>query len=352
MADYFKLGRSSVTVLGNNPVADSVRQEMVCLPRYTDATVIFNISTSIRKPAPFTSEVGVPLSFGGMQMLYAPNNKETIAHLRIRRHPLWAVPFTQTLRRLRDWNFLYPHESKAKDFWYDVFDWVTQIENLKVGQSWMHASAVAKGERCVSFLALGGVGKTTSMLKLCLEDGWRYLSDDLGLVDVDGIVYRSPKRMQVYAYNLEGQELLQQALLGKRSLVDLAAWHYRHKRFGPKAVRRRVSIEDLLGAGSAAQSAKATDFVFLERTDAAACSVTNVSAAALADRMVPIVMSEISPYSNLASTNPGLPEVGLIESQTRSILTRAFSTASTKLVKIGKDVGPNVLVDFLRREVI
>src|SRR4029078_8606315 len=104
------------------------------------------------------------------------------------------------LVKSRDWNFLLPTEQLAKNFMSDVFDYLTQIKKLEVGQSSIHASSFTKDDRTVVVAAWGGIGKTTSMLKLVAEDNWNFLSDDLGIIDETGFIYRSPKKMQIYAY--------------------------------------------------------------------------------------------------------------------------------------------------------
>ncbi|HEU4585085.1 MAG TPA: hypothetical protein VFR95_05010, partial [Gemmatimonadaceae bacterium] len=64
-----------------------------------------------------------------------------------RRHRWFA-----TLYRARDWNFLSSEETHAKNFMYGVFDYVTQIAQLELGQSYIHASSLARDGECASYL--------------------------------------------------------------------------------------------------------------------------------------------------------------------------------------------------------
>src|SRR5690606_22968318 len=92
------------------------------------------------------------------------------------------------------------------------------------GQTYVHASGFEKKGLGVAVFAHGGIGKTTSMLKMVREDGWKFLSDDLAVIDAQGVMWRSPKRMQIYAYNLLGQRPLQKDLFRGRSLADRMSW--------------------------------------------------------------------------------------------------------------------------------
>ena len=64
----------------------------------------------------------------------------------------------------------------------NVFDYLTQLANVELGQSYLHASSFERDGQGVAMAAWGGVGKTTAMLKLVGEHGWRFLSDDLNLI--------------------------------------------------------------------------------------------------------------------------------------------------------------------------
>lgn len=350
----YVLGRMVFEVEGDSLIADSVRTEASSLPcSSVDPNVIYRFGNR-DQPLERFEEGRFGQTFranvSGMSVSYRNDGNQVSVDILARTPRSQAIWPLYEMRRIADWNFLYPHETTAKNFWYNVFDWTTQVSNIGLGQSWVHASAVSKGHRCIAFLAKGGVGKTTAMLKLCLEDGWNYLSDDLALVDDSGTVYRSPKRIQVYAYNMEAQPVIKKALMGRRSLADRVSWEYRLRRFGSKGVRRRVSAEDLMGR-EACQSARITDAVFLERDDGQGCRMSNADARTLAEMMTPIVMDEMNPYARVSQIAKGLlPES--LEKETRQVLEKALSSSRPSVVKVGRDVSPDELHEFIRSTVI
>jgi hypothetical protein len=267
--------------------------------------------------------------------------------------PSWFIG-SDVLVRALDMNYLTLHELLAKNFLYKLFNWVVQLHQLELGQTFVHASAITRGGRSLAVLGKGGVGKTSAMIKLCMEDGWQYLSDDLAAIDDSGIVYRSPARIQIYAYNTKGDPMLEQRLMDRRSALDHLQWSLRRRLLGPSKVRRRVPAEFLFGVDGVGSSAKLTDLVFLERVPSAGLSVKDTTAAEVAERMAPIVMNEIKSYVGVQAQAEQrarglLPSPAEVESRTREALERASSHAAAKLMSAGPEIGPNDLADALRR---
>jgi hypothetical protein len=255
--------------------------------------------------------------------------------------------------RLRDWNYLLPHEQVAKSFMYNVFDHLSQIALLESASSYIHASSMEKDGSAVALLAWGGVGKTSSMLKLVLEHGWRYLSDDLGLIGADGKVWATPKHLQVYGYNVAGQLHLRARLLAGRSPADRLAWEFRLRRRGPRAVRRRVSPTQLLGVERVAQSGQLRAAAFLERSTVRVPRLRSLSRDDLVRRAVSVLSSELDPYARLAaamfsaSHHPILPDATSLRRRTSEVLERAFSDVEPVLVEVPLRADPNELAEFL-----
>ncbi len=250
-------------------------------------------------------------------------------------------------------NFLTLDALRAKNFVYKLFNWAVQIEQLSLGQSFIHASALTKNRRTIAVLGKGGVGKTSAMLKLCIQDGWRYLSDDLAVVDDAGVVYRSPAHLQVYAYNTEGDAPMERRLMRGRILFDRLHWRIRRRLLGNAKVRRRVSAEFLFGAENVARSASLTDVLFLQRGGAPGLAITKMAPQDAADRITPIIMNEIKAYfpiyHEVAARKPELlPSPEDIENKTRTVLEHAFENVQAKLMTAGPDAEPDDLANAIR----
>jgi len=257
----------------------------------------------------------------------------------------------EPLARFLNWNYLAPRDKVAKNFIYDVFDHLCQVVQLRLGQSYLHASAFCKRGRGVALVAEGGVGKTTSVLKFVLEGGWSYLGDDLVALDEDGTLWRTPKRMQIYGYNLEGQAALQQRLLADRTPADRLSWAW-HRRRGGHRVRRRVAAADLLGADAIADSATVSDVIYLERGTGDAFSCEPVSADALAQRAAETLLDELAPLAELIEARAAviLPGAEEFLERTKGVLSRGMANATTRRVTIPAAATPDALYEYLCAE--
>lgn len=256
-------------------------------------------------------------------------------------------------QRFAHLNYLSFAERRVKSFVYDIFDYAAQDAQLPLGQTFVHASSLERDGQAVALLAWGGIGKTTSMLKLVLEDGWRFLSDDLGVVDADGVLHRSPKRMQVYGYNLRGQPRVAEAFFGSRGIADRISWSIFKLFKGNQRVRRRVSAESMFGPARIAKSGQLARAIFLERHMGNEFRRTELTAAALAVRCTTILLRELDPFALVTSASHGggtaaIRTLGEAEAATREILERVFARVPCEVIGIPRHAAPDALVDYLR----
>lgn len=248
--------------------------------------------------------------------------------------------------RLLNWNYLSPAETIAKNFIYDLFDYSTQLALLEKGATYIHASAVAKDGQAVLLAGRGGVGKSAFMLKSVLEQGWCYLSDDLAVIDADAVIWRTPKKMQIYGYNTVEEPVVRERLLAGRSILDLAAWHARFLLKGGKRVRRRTAADDLFGASHTSKSAPLVRAIFLERHRSAEVAVKAMSVDEFAYRCATVLVGELSPYSEIAiaehsaNSTPLLPAVAELHDRTYQILRNALESQRPLLVQAPASMSP------------
>jgi hypothetical protein len=363
-ASSYQLGRLSFTLTGHGGTAAYLRSELesVANGEHHEGAERVAFDFADRLPsAPGGTRAGpLVVREHGYRVSYnritydvegTPDNLHVVvappeAGWRRRLAPEWLL-------RAADWNFLSTAEQHAKNFMYGVFDHITQVAQLPVGQSYVHASSFERDGEGVALLAWGGIGKTSAALKLITEHGWRFLSDDLGLVDDDGILWRTPKRLQVYAYNLAGQARLREMLMAGRSAMDRAAWSWWLHRHGPSGVRRRVSAEALFGAEHIAHSAPLTRLFYLWRTDVPRFATEPLSAHDAAQRGTEVVMQEIEPFGYFSRAMHGgaagdvLPSVDEVRAATRDVLLRAFRDVPASTVLIPSGATPDDLAAYL-----
>ncbi|HEX6535028.1 MAG TPA: hypothetical protein VF041_10540 [Gemmatimonadaceae bacterium] len=363
-ATGYRLGRLPFTLAGTGECADYLRGELepVLDERAADdPRVSFDFvetlppmaSSWVRAAPLFVRDGGYRVQYNGL----AYDVSADAPRLRVQVGPPmpgWRRRMApEWLLRACDWNFLSTGEIHAKNFMYGVFDHITQVAQLPLGQSYIHASSFEKEGEGVALLAWGGIGKTSAALKLVTEHGYRFLSDDLGLIDEEGMLWRTPKRLQVYAYNLLGQDRLRAMLMQGRTTVDRASWVWWLRRHGANGVRRRVSAESLFGPERVAIGAPLTRLICLERGNASAFEARPISAREASDRATPVVMHEIEPFSLFSRAMHGggngtaLPTPEEVARGTREVLERAFGGVPAWVVRIPQAASPDDLASFL-----
>lgn len=359
----FRLGAMPIALEGSSGFVDALRAELAPIEdkTATDPSISFRVvdslaslpSAVVMNPVTATADA-FQYQAGRVRYEVRSQSKGLEVLLNIAEPGAFRSLMPDTVQRTLHFNFLDYWERRVKSFIYDIFDYVTQSSQLSFNQTYVHASSLERDGKAIALLAWGGIGKTTSLLKLVLEDGWKFLSDDLGLLDGNGRLYRSPKNLQLYGYNLEGQPHIKSALFKNRTMADNLSWSFFKATKGNHRVRRRVSAENLFGAEHVAKSGQMNQAFFLERHRGRDFRSERITPEALADRCVAILIHEISPYTLVASAIHGagnhrtIMSQGALYAQTHKILTSAFSRVPCEVIGIPTGAGPNELVAYLR----
>lgn len=259
------------------------------------------------------------------------------------------------LARFLNWNYLLPEEVDAKNFFYDLFDFVSQVAQLPLGQSYLHAAGFERDGRAVLVAGWGGAGKTSAVLRFVLGGAGSFLADDLALIDDSGRVVRSPKRLQVYGYNLAGEPRLAARLLGSRSPADRLAWRLFHLVRGPHRVRRRVAAEELFGPERVAREGRLGALFVLERTAGRELRAEPLSREEAAERLTETLLWELSPLAEVTAAVRSVrpdgfwPPLSAVARDTRAVLSAALAGVEPVRVEVPLDTAPEALHDFLER---
>lgn len=103
-----------------------------------------------------------------------------------------------------------------------------------------HSSAVQnRNQRAILFGGTGGVGKTSIEIDLCLNRKFKFVADDIAVVDKTGMVFVNLNYPKIYAYNLEGNSELLKQIFKSRSFGDKMQWKVK-KSMGLNKVRRKI----------------------------------------------------------------------------------------------------------------
>ena len=359
----YKIGRLTFAISGTDPIALHLKDEFSPVEVNGDATPHLDFEFTDEMP-PLRDYVHVPplmickesyrANLSGLTYHVFPQNdcwRILIKSNRLSKIKRFTPDF---LARIRNWNYLTPSENIAKNFMYNVFDYLSQIAHLQLGQSYLHASSFERQGRGVAIVAWTGIGKSTSMLKLVMEDGWRYLGDDLSVIDDSGTLWRSPKKMQIYAYNVADQSHLYRALMARRSLIDRVSWTGKLWWNGPEGVRRRVSAEEFFGPTMVASRAKLTKVFFIERWDINDFISRPIGFEELARRAAVAIVEELEPFGRLSAAMHSSGYHTFLQTEEGAfrdifeLLKKAFRRVKAELLMVPITAGPDRLADYLR----
>jgi hypothetical protein len=95
--------------------------------------------------------------------------------------------------------------------------------------------------KTILFGGTGGVGKTSLELLLCRELEYNFISDDIAIVDNNGIIYPNLSFPKIYAYNVVENIELKNLIFQDKNVIDKLQWSFRKKLRGNSSVRRALS---------------------------------------------------------------------------------------------------------------
>lgn len=157
--------------------------------------------------------------------------------------------------------------------------------------SFIHGAAMAdQAGRGLLISGEGGVGKTSLALELGREHGWSFISDDMVIVDEQGVMHFNANYPKLYAYNVVGDPVLEQMLLRDDGLLGLLQWRLR-KRW-PNQVRREIDPATLYAATVA--TAPLQWMLIVERADVSEIGLQPLDVDAAAARSTTILISELA----------------------------------------------------------
>lgn len=303
MGFRYRLGRLVAELQGEGPLAAMVAEEVPeqMVDRTSDPVdVTFEFGTFVEPSGP-----SVHLGQYRIGKQWLASNDKYLPHLIVREgervhvtidYKIGIIGARGVARLLAPIDIAFDDVWRrlSRRFYYLIFIQVVQWIQLSKGQTFCHSSACSNGHETLMLMAWGGIGKTSSLIRLLhSSEDWRFISDDQAILDDAGIVHRTPLKMQLYPYNLQGEPMLNQALMRNRSILDRLQWSTRHRLLGSKRVLRRVHAESIFGDGKGLAQAPVTRVFFLRRANVSEFTEHGLAVSDLAAQMARIVQYEL-----------------------------------------------------------
>jgi hypothetical protein len=141
----------------------------------------------------------------------------------------------------------------------------------------IHGSAVqTKEKKAVLIGGTGGVGKTSLELSLIQKNNFKFLADDITIIDKNTNLWPNYAFPKIYRYNTQNREEIEKKVLKNRGFFDRFQWNF-FKLFPNKPIRRRINPK-LFYDNKIGDRSKLTDYFILFKGNFKDFSMRKISA--------------------------------------------------------------------------
>lgn len=209
---------------------------------------------------------------------------------------------------------------------------VLHLAMLNKGMACLHASAVERDGKALLIPSIGGGGKTSTAAVLVSHYGYRFLSEDLAVVDGDGGTYLSPRRVAFYGSDYDfAAKSVRRNFWQSQTTGSKLSWVLDRAR-GKNPLRRTAAVT-LFREDGIAREARISCVGFLSRSSRGDIASVPLTIDRLVDRCFHATFREFRELYELYhlknATIPSYPylDVADIASQTCGVYRQAFADA-------------------------
>ncbi|MFC6327510.1 hypothetical protein [Alloalcanivorax gelatiniphagus] len=201
----------------------------------------------------------------------------------------------------------------------------------------IHAACVGTRGGCVLLTGTGGVGKSSALLSFVDNEEVAFISDDIAVLDADGVVYGNMAWPKIYGYNCVGNGLEKRILAG-RNFLNRLHFHIKNKR-NPSRVRRKMRPNQLFES-CIADGCQLKEVCFLIKNDVETMSLQNLSREASVDLAFEVMSAEYQVFHKFINWEKynalacgAVPHITMsdVSDKWKTIYGQAFSKQSEKL---------------------
>lgn len=315
-------------------------------------------------------------TLGDGQLSFINNNYKVIVDYREKQIKVTASVMMTTKqflgKKLRSLYRLYSYEYESMDarlsrgFIYYVINPVLQLMFVRNGTSFIHGSTISyKGNNAYLFTGWGGSGKTSTSSALLFDDkNYKFISDDLAIINEHKNVFNNPAISHIYPYNVVGFETLENNILKGKSFIERLHWSLRKRYMGMNKVRRRVDPNLIYSVNDKVGLLSSKVFYFM-RSDAKSIEHRSLTSKELVQMSINVTYHEIkglteifsSMYSiaknELRSQNEysGFSQIFGVDNdyfeKLNAIYTQYFDGQDMYYINVPKKTAPKELRDYL-----
>lgn len=164
--------------------------------------------------------------------------------------------------------YMIGRESEEDRFIVDALDyqalwWVIALALMKYNRVFVHSGMAAKEMKGVVLSGTGGCGKTSAISEM-LNEGWKYIAEDFGVLCEDGSIWQIPKRGAISAEDVSFGSKRLVAIVSQLTRWQKIRWDYYTKKGKNPIIA--PSLEKLYGSDNIAKTAKVWKIVCIARS--------------------------------------------------------------------------------------
>ena len=265
--------------------------------------------------------------------------------------PFWRKTMHSALKKI-NWSYSSRIEMTTENITYNVIEPILHTHMLQNNQAFLHSSGVVSdSEAAILFTGWGGVGKSSACVQLVNQGDWKYLADDVIIINANGEAYCYPKKVLLYGYNTEGNPDLEVKLL-KNDLINRLSWNLRKKILGGAKVRRRISPELLFGIDKIGTKGKISKVFYLLRSNSEKSSVQEITPEEMAERSVSVIAYILKEFyeviNAIHAVNPKKPSLEEVLEKNKLIYEKAFKNSGCYLYYVPPNATPPEVIEGIK----
>ncbi len=162
----------------------------------------------------------------------------------------------------------------------------------------VHSSAfLTLDNKAVLIGGTGGVGKTSAEIELCLNRKYKFLCDDIAILNDKGEIFPNYSFPKIYGYNIVDNNKMKKIVFHNRSLLDKISWVIQKWVLGAAKVRRKINPEAVYSI-PIGNNFPVHSFFILTREFRDDFNITQISAKTATQLNLNVIQTEYSQFFN------------------------------------------------------
>lgn len=175
---------------------------------------------------------------------------------------------------------------------YSLFWIIIQIRLLLKNSSFIHAGSMYSEDETIAFIGTGGSGKTSTMFHFLDNYSYKYLSEDFGIIDQNGNIYRSPKTLSIYDSDIANGTRILEKIYDNFSVKEKIRWRILKSVFR-KNPMMKIPVNSVFSEELISTPMRLDKLFYIQRINARTPSLKPVGSNVLAERITNVTLREM-----------------------------------------------------------